>query len=277
MSADGVTQTGSEPLEPTRQPRWWQREAQRDWSVLWDVFSALTLAVPTGLAVAQEPAATDAAITVGLAGGLAAWHWVTALRRPDWDERAPLLLWLAGVLVISSALLDRHESYLFLVYGLYPQLFARLGRWTVPGVAALTILVAWRTGAVTLDDAAGRWTLFGSILLALLIGSFVTALARQTSAREEALAALEATRAELATTSRRAGALAERERLAADLHDTIAQGFTGIVMQLEAAEQALEAEPDTAAEHLDRAKHAARGSLGELRRAVHAMRPQAAR
>ncbi len=243
--------------------------------LVWEGFAALTLAVPTGVAVVQAPAAEQAAATLALAGGLAAWHWLTALRRPDWDERTPMLLWLTGVLVFAWALLGRHEAYLFLLYGLYPQLFARLGRWTVPGVAALTVLVTWRTGALVADDPAARWGMLGSLLLALLIGFFVTALARQTAAREQTLAALEATRAELADTARHAGALAERERLAADLHDTIAQGFTGIVMQLEAAEQALDADPDAAADHLDRAKHAARDSLGELRRAVHAVRPQA--
>jgi signal transduction histidine kinase len=273
MSLD---QTASHRPKPTGAPRpvpWWNSGSERGWSLLWDGFAALTLAVPTGLAVAAAPAAGDAAVTLGLAGGLAAWHWLTALRRPDWDERAPMLVWLAGVLVLTWALLGRHESFVFLIYGLFPQLFARLGRWVVPGVAALTILVAWASGALVADDPAMRWGLLGSILLALLIGLFVNALVRETRAREEALAALEATRAELAATSRHAGALAERERLAADLHDTIAQGFTGIVMQLEAAEQALAADSDVAAAHLERAKRAARDSLGELRRAVHALRP----
>lgn len=249
--------------------------AEARWTLVWEGFAALTLAVPTGVAAVQAPAAEEAAATLALAGGLAAWHWLTALRRPDWDERTPMLLWLTGVLVFTWALLGRHEAYLFLLYGLYPQLFARLGRWTVPGVAALTALVTWRTGALVADDPAARWGMLGSLLLALLIGFFVTALARQTAARDQTLAALEATRAELADTARHAGALAERERLAADLHDTIAQGFTGIVMQLEAAEQALDTDPDAAADHLDRAKHAARDSLGELRRAVHAVRPEA--
>ena len=241
---------------------------------MWDGFTALTLTLPTVVAVAQAPGAGHAVATLALAGGLALWHWLTALRQPDWDERTPMLLWLTGVLVFTWALLGRHEAYLFLLYGLYPQLFARLGRWTIPGVAALTAVVAWRAGVLTADDPAARWGLLGSMVLALLIGFFVTALARQTRAREQALAALEATRAELDATARRAGALAERERLTTDLHDTIAQGFTGIVMQLEAAEQALDTDPDTAADHLERAKHAARDSLGELRRAVHAMRPQ---
>ena len=215
---------------PGRRARWWRRDTEARWTLVWDRFAALTLAVPTVVALVQAPSAVHAGTTGALAVGLAVWHWLTALRQPDWDERAPMLLWLAGVLVFTWALLGRHESYLFLLYGFYPQLFARLGRWAIPGVAALTALVAWHAGALTADDPAARWGLLGSIVLALLVGFFVTMLERQTTARGQALAALEATRAELDATARRAGALAERERLAADLHDTIAQGFTGIVM-----------------------------------------------
>ena len=274
MTVDSTAGPSPNPSGRLRRARWWPRDTETRWTLVWDGFTALTLAVPTVVAAVQAPSAGHAGVTSALAVGLALWHWLTALRRPGWDERAPMLLWLTGVLVFTWALLGRHEAYLFLLYGLYPQLFSRLGRWTIPGVAGLTALVAWRVGALTAEDPAARWGLLGSIVLALLVGFFVVALARQTAAREQALTALEAARAELDATARRAGALAERERLAADLHDTIAQGFTGIVMQLEAAEQALDTAPDTAADHLGRAKHAARDSLGELRRAVHAMRPR---
>ena len=241
---------------------------------LWDAFAALTLVVPTVLALAAAPSAAHATVTAALAVGLAAWHWLTALRQPAWAETSRMLLWLAGVLVLTWLLLGRHESYLFLVYGLYPQLFGRLGRWTVPGVVALVLVVFGGTGVLTRDPQPDAILgVAGSVLLALVIGFFVNALVRATAEREAAMDALEATRAELAETARRAGMLAERERLARDLHDTIAQGFTGIVMQLEAAEQALAGDAEAAAAHLERARQAARGSLGELRSTVHALRP----
>ena len=68
--------------------------------------------------------------------------------------------------------------------------------------------------------------------------------------------------------------MAERERLARELHDTIAQGFTSVVMQLESAEQALTERPVDAREHLEKARRIARENLGEVRRTVSALRPE---
>jgi PAS domain S-box-containing protein len=74
---------------------------------------------------------------------------------------------------------------------------------------------------------------------------------------------------------REAAILIERTRLARDIHDTLAQGFTGVVVQMEAAEEALlDEDPDHAVEHVRRARELARESLGEARRSVHALRPQ---
>jgi signal transduction histidine kinase len=69
--------------------------------------------------------------------------------------------------------------------------------------------------------------------------------------------------------------LEERNRLAREIHDTLAQGFTGIVLQLEAAEQALENDASHAQEHIDKARRLARESLNEARRSVWALRPKA--
>lgn len=80
--------------------------------------------------------------------------------------------------------------------------------------------------------------------------------------------------AQAAQQGRAAGVAAERQRLAHEIHDTLAQGFTSIVTQLEAADQALDADPASAAAHLDRARRTARESLGEARRTVEALRPR---
>ncbi len=81
---------------------------------------------------------------------------------------------------------------------------------------------------------------------------------------------------EFAEQSQRAAVFEERNRMARDIHDTLAQGFTGVIVQLEAAEDAISCgsrkEADT---HLHRAGELARRSLSEARRSVHALRPQA--
>ena len=69
--------------------------------------------------------------------------------------------------------------------------------------------------------------------------------------------------------------LAERTRLARDIHDTLAQGLTGIIVQLGAAQQALRTNHPDANEHLDLAARMARESLAEARRSVWNLRAEA--
>jgi signal transduction histidine kinase len=81
---------------------------------------------------------------------------------------------------------------------------------------------------------------------------------------------------ELVEQQREAAILKERTRMARDIHDTLAQGFTGVIIQMEAAEEALlEQDSQHAMGHVRRARELARDSLGEARRSVHALRPQA--
>jgi PAS domain S-box-containing protein len=81
---------------------------------------------------------------------------------------------------------------------------------------------------------------------------------------------------EFADKSRKAAILEERNRMARDIHDTLAQGFTGVIVQLEAVEDAIACcRRKEANEHLRRAGELARRSLNEARRSVHALRPQA--
>ena len=81
---------------------------------------------------------------------------------------------------------------------------------------------------------------------------------------------------EFAERSRQAAVLEERNRLARDIHDTLAQGFTGVIVQLEAVEDAIACcRRKEANAHLQRAAELARRSLNEARRSVHALRPEA--
>jgi signal transduction histidine kinase len=82
--------------------------------------------------------------------------------------------------------------------------------------------------------------------------------------------------AELGEQRRHAVILEERTRMARDIHDTLAQGFTGVIVQLEAVAGAISCgKPKKVSKCLQRAADLARRSLNEARRSVHALRPEA--
>ncbi|MFJ4701123.1 sensor histidine kinase [Streptomyces sp. NPDC088768] len=78
---------------------------------------------------------------------------------------------------------------------------------------------------------------------------------------------------QLLVQAREAGIADERRRLAAEIHDTLAQGLTGVITQLQAATAS--AEPGAARAHIDRAAALARHGLGEARRSVRDLAPAA--
>lgn len=130
-----------------------------------------------------------------------------------------------------------------------------------------------------------QWVLFGVMLVvnSLLLAT-ATHFARQEEQRSreraETIEALQqaldenaALHAQLLVQAREAGVADERRRLAAEIHDTIAQGLTGIIAQLQVV--ANTPDPDLARVHLERASDLARHSLGEARRSVHNLAPVA--
>jgi signal transduction histidine kinase len=112
---------------------------------------------------------------------------------------------------------------------------------------------------------AGAMTVLGTIT------------AEQSRRRKDVIAELDATlvenaalHARLVVQAREAGVLDERARMAREIHDTLAQGLTGIVTQLEAAAAD---DPDVRRRHVDTARALARESLSEARRSVEALAP----
>jgi signal transduction histidine kinase len=74
---------------------------------------------------------------------------------------------------------------------------------------------------------------------------------------------------QLVVQAREAGIVEERQRMAREIHDTIAQGLIGVITQLEAARN----NPGDTTQRLDNATKLARESLGEARRSVQALLP----
>jgi signal transduction histidine kinase len=80
--------------------------------------------------------------------------------------------------------------------------------------------------------------------------------------------------ARLSERARQAAVLEERNRIARDIHDTLAQGFTGVVVNLEASSRALKKDDaDLASIHIDHARELAQAGLEEARNSVRALRP----
>ncbi|MDK1474631.1 sensor histidine kinase [Streptomyces sp. 549] len=130
-----------------------------------------------------------------------------------------------------------------------------------------------------------NWVAFGAMFVlntALFIGlnhlgakeaEKATERAETITALEKALDENAALHAQLVIQAREAGVADERHRLAAEIHDTIAQGLTGIIAQLQVVASATDRA--LAREHLDRAQALARHSLGEARRSVQNLSPAA--
>lgn len=230
------------------------------------------------LALAAARAVTDSAPLAGwvvaLCAVLAAVY-VAGVRAPS-VHRSPRAgaVWLAGLGAAWAALLVVSPDGLWIAFPLYfLELHLLRLRWGVTAVvltafAAIGGFLA-HSGAVTPGAFLGP-LLGGAVAVATVLG--YEALYRESERRRELIEELITTRAELAAAERDAGILAERERLAREIHDTLAQGLSSIQLLLRAAERTLP-EGDAALPHIARAREAAQENLAEARRFVRALTP----
>jgi signal transduction histidine kinase len=127
--------------------------------------------------------------------------------------------------------------------------------------------------AATTAGNHGLTSLAGPIAVAAVATAVFVHLQRQATRQRALIGDLVRTRRELAATERRAGVLAERQRLSTEIHDTLAQGLSSQQMLLQAAERVWETDPDTAAAHIRKAAGITSRSLAEARRFVHDLAP----
>ncbi len=221
--------------------------------------------------------------------------WMVTLH-PQWQHRRGLMGGYFAVLTVLSFLLVVNSPLFgFFSFGGYLHaVYALVGRWRYLGVAATAVSTALSQsgGIQTLTSGLMGVMIFALVwVFNLALTSAMMALSwisdAQTARRQREIAALaeaneklEAAMAEnaglhaqLIIQAREAGVLDERQRMAREIHDTLAQGLTGVVTQLEAAEQAA-GQPDEWRRHVRAAARLARDSLTEARRSVHALRPQ---
>lgn len=166
------------------------------------------------------------------------------------------------------------------------------GRWQRLGLLASAVTVASAQAGGLPFGSGVQWILFAALLvvnsgLQMVVAHLtqqeaqrsrertetITELERTNSALQQALDENAALHAQLVVQAREAGVADERRRLAAEIHDTIAQGLTGIIAQLQVVAGATDL--TTARIHLERASGLARHSLGEARRSVHNLAPVA--
>jgi len=182
------------------------------------------------------------------------------------------VVWLAALTVVWAALvwLVPEAAYLvFPLFFLYLHLLPGVaGTLAVIGTTALTIAAFAVHGGLTVGGVVGPVVGAG---VALLIGLGYSALERRAAEREALMAELLATRDRLAAAEREQGTLAERARLARELHDTVAQGLSSIQMLLYAAERADAEGPGIA--HVRLARQTAADGLAETRRFIRELAP----
>ncbi|MFI0976834.1 sensor histidine kinase [Streptomyces sp. NPDC021093] len=183
-------------------------------------------------------------------------------------------VWLAVLGLSWLALLALSPDGLWAAFPLYfLQLHLLPMRW---GLSAVAVTAAAAITSFVLHGqpvTAGTFIgplLGGAVAVATVLG--YQALYRESERRRELIDELLSTRAELAEAERAAGTLAERERLAREIHDTLAQGLSSIQLLLRAAERALPGE-DPALGHIRQAREAAQDNLAEARRFVRALSP----
>lgn len=182
-----------------------------------------------------------------------------------------VLWWLIALTLLWGlfVLLTPDGAYLvFPLFFLYLHALPDAG-----GGVAVMVTTAAAILALGLHHGFSAGGVIGPIVgagVALLIGLAYRALTEEARERERLLRELLKTREQLAETEREQGALAERARLARDIHDTVAQGLSSIQMLLRAAERDT---PEPGASYLVLARETAADSLAETRQIFRELTP----
>jgi signal transduction histidine kinase len=242
----------------------------------------------------QHPTAADVGRTIGAEVLTAAWvlWWINL--HEGWHRRlAPMTVFFAGLVLCCGLLVARSPWFGFFCWVGYPVAFQYLRGWLrYAGIVLIAAVSALAQLGGFHDPTPAHVALW--LVVTLLNGALVTTfiylgdkaenqnqerkqtvtdLAAANTRLEEMMAENTGLHAQLLTQAREAGVLEERQRMAREIHDTLAQGLTGIITQLEAVQQAGPASSDWE-RRIGTAARLARHSLSEARRSVRAVRPE---
>jgi signal transduction histidine kinase len=254
--------------------------SERGWQVtlaVHHVVFAVLVAVAMVDAAVEESGGRQTLLLVALAVLALAYAGIgaPALVRRDHRRAAYYLLVLVAAVAVLAWILP---ELLFLLFLAFPQVWflvddLRSGvLWTLALGAAATLgpLVHWAQGTEPFDLQT-----FVGLAFSLAMGTWVFGVLAHSEQRADLIRELESTRAELAALHHQQGMVAERERLAREVHDTLAQGYTSIVVLAQTAAAALPDDPAAAAERLAVIEEVARENLAEARAMVAAFAPVA--
>jgi signal transduction histidine kinase len=213
-----------------------------------------------------------------VAAGVGSYLWLV---RPQdglhHEVNRRVVAYLTFALALFMALSFVHDGYWFISFVLFFQVWMFLPAWSAALISAGLTLFLWvrpivASGGSFHPDSGLATLIVATVIVSTLLGFLIEAIAHQSHQRLDLIRELQAERLARLDAEREAGVLAERARLSRDLHDTLAQGFTSIVMHLEAAD-AVMADGAPARRPLTDARRIARDSLGEVRQLVWALRP----
>jgi signal transduction histidine kinase len=234
-------------------------------------FPLAALLLGLGLGLPRHPV-EDLPTLLGASAMFALWLrlWVPQRKRDPHGRRAlTMILAIIGSLIMG-ALVALELGLSVVPLAMVPQYFITLSfpLAILCGIPAAIGSEYSHRLAVLADPHTFPWALAIMRSIALMaIGVSFKLLALQM----DDLARLQAS---LASAERKAGVLEERQRLAREIHDTLAQGFASIVVHLERTEQINHLQDSPAKGHIDLARSVAREGLEEARRMMAALRPE---
>jgi signal transduction histidine kinase len=274
-----------EPLSRIDEPdRHTVIDSAYQWLLDWMPYGTLVLSAVLTLLTTDRPWGFRFT-TLGLAAVTALWVYFAYTRLPSKTQvSGPRIAVHFFVMVgLGAVLMNRDMLYfVFVITGFFHAGLMKPLRMIVVGIAVTSIIV--NSHIVDLNHVEPEeLVVFGVVFvvqtLAISFGFVLNEkMERLRAQREEAFRAREAALEEnaglhmqLLTQAREAGVLDERQRMARDIHDTVAQGLAGIIAQLHAADGT--DEEAQRRRHLDSAVEMARESLAEARRTVQAIGP----
>ncbi|MGZ0147721.1 sensor histidine kinase [Kribbella sp. WER1] len=209
---------------------------------------------------------TLAVLTVVVA--VAIWYLLGVVLARRASSRGVAAGWFAGLTLGWVVLAVLSVDFVWLAFALFLLAMQLLPRAAGPPVVA--VLTAVAIAAIAVHDR----TLSAPSVLGPVIGAAV-AVVIMTVYRNlrQLVAELTAAQDQLAAAQRAAGVLAERERLAGEIHDTTTQSVSAIVLLLKSALGRWPDAPPAAREQLDAAIDSAQSALEDTRRTIRALTP----